>query len=152
MAGEVRLKKGMALAGHLDRSIGRAYTNKAVQAWMRGEAMPPADVFLAVIKAAGISIDESLGIGVEATESVALQLEQLRVSVKALESGLATQMAAIERLYTALGIMDDGLVSRPVADDDGWLARLERQVGELERRVDAGAEGLPTETAGSGAP
>jgi hypothetical protein len=50
--------KGEALARLLAEREGLQYKTPSVRAWMRGDAMPPADVLLAVARSVGMSIDE----------------------------------------------------------------------------------------------
>lgn len=54
-----KLAKGEALAQVLAERENLVYKPASVRAWMRGDAMPPADVLLAVARSAGISIDEA---------------------------------------------------------------------------------------------
>jgi hypothetical protein len=53
-----KVNKGEALAQLLAEREGLHYKPPSVRAWMRGDAMPPADVLLAVARSVGISIDE----------------------------------------------------------------------------------------------
>src|SRR6266851_1716696 len=53
-----KVHKGEALARLLADREGLQYKPPSVRAWMRGDAMPPADVLLAVARSVGISIDE----------------------------------------------------------------------------------------------
>jgi hypothetical protein len=56
-----KVNKGEALAQVLADREGLIYKPASVRAWMRGDAMPPADVLLAVVRSVGISIDEQSG-------------------------------------------------------------------------------------------
>ncbi len=53
-----KVNKGEALAQLLAEREGLHYKPPSVRAWIRGDAMPPADVLLAVARSVGISIDE----------------------------------------------------------------------------------------------
>jgi transcriptional regulator with XRE-family HTH domain len=53
-----KVNKGVALAQLLADREGLQYKAASVRAWMRGDAMPPADVLLAVARSVGLSIDE----------------------------------------------------------------------------------------------
>ncbi len=53
-----KVNKGVALAQLLADREGLQYKAASVRAWMRGDAMPPADVLLAVARSVGISIDD----------------------------------------------------------------------------------------------
>ncbi len=56
-----KVHKGEALARLLADREGRQYKPPSVGAWMRGDAMPPADVLLAVARSVDMSIDEQAG-------------------------------------------------------------------------------------------
>lgn len=78
--------KSAALVAALKPRIGgRLYDEKTVSAWIRGTGMPPADVFLAAIQVAGISIDERLGIGRKESETERIAKEALDRANEAME-------------------------------------------------------------------
>src|SRR6266545_106625 len=53
-----KVNKGEALAQLLADRMVLQYKPPSIRAWVRGDAMPPADVLLAVGRSVGISIDE----------------------------------------------------------------------------------------------
>ena len=56
-------KKADALAAEMEPHLGRLYTNSAIYSYTNERSVPPGDVLLAAALAAGISLDEKLGIG-----------------------------------------------------------------------------------------
>lgn len=64
-----RPNRGAALAQRLADHTGFGYRAASVRAWIRGDAMPPAHVLVAVADLAGISVDDKLGSAREASEA-----------------------------------------------------------------------------------
>src|SRR5215469_2046047 len=56
-----RAGKAAALAARMEPHVGRRYDEDSVSAWVRGQAVPPADAFLAAAKVTGVSLDGFLG-------------------------------------------------------------------------------------------
>lgn len=86
-----RLNKGAALAQLLEQS-GYIYQAAAVRSWIRGNSKPPADVLLAAVTLAGMSIDQKLELAREPTDieervdQLTEQLVELRQQVSAIAS------------------------------------------------------------------
>jgi transcriptional regulator with XRE-family HTH domain len=56
-----RAGKAGALALRMEPHVGRRYDEDSVSAWVRGQAVPPADALLAAAKVTGVSLDGFLG-------------------------------------------------------------------------------------------
>lgn len=87
-----KVHKGEALARVLADREGLQYKPPSVRAWMRGDAMPPADVLLAVARSVGMSIDEQTERQPDDAEPPAGD------RLEALESQVATLSKVVERL------------------------------------------------------
>jgi transcriptional regulator with XRE-family HTH domain len=79
-----KVNKGEALAQLLADREGLQYKPASVRAWMRGDAMPPADVLLAVARSVGISIDELAGRQPDSAEPTTERLDVLEGQVASL--------------------------------------------------------------------
>lgn len=86
-----KVHKGEALARLLADREGLQYKPPSVRAWIRGDAMPPADVLLAVARSVGMSIDEQASHRPADAEPASGRLE-------ALESQVATLSEIVKRL------------------------------------------------------
>jgi transcriptional regulator with XRE-family HTH domain len=96
-----KVNKGEALAQLLADREGFQYKPPSVRAWIRGDAMPPADVLLAVARSVGISIDEltsrtdgSQPQGTERLEALEGQVASLTDVVNRLQESVAEQRRA----------------------------------------------------------
>lgn len=87
-----KVHKGEALARLLADREGLQYKTPSVRAWMRGDAMPPADVLLAVARSVGMSIDE------QASRRPADAEPPPSDRLEALESQVATLSEVVKRL------------------------------------------------------
>jgi hypothetical protein len=87
-----KVHKGEALARLLADREGLQYKTPSVRAWMRGDAMPPADVLLAVARSVGMSIDEQASRRPADTEPPPSD------RLEALESQVATLSEVVKRL------------------------------------------------------
>ncbi len=77
-----------ALAARMEPHLEKRYGDSAIYAYTNKRAVPPGDVLLAATLAAGISIDEKLGIGREPSE-VERQMEELRAQMSHLSGEVA---------------------------------------------------------------
>ena len=68
------------LAARMEPYLGKRYGNSAIYAYTNRRAVPPGDVLLAAALAAGISLDEQLGIRREPSE-VERQMNELRAEM-----------------------------------------------------------------------
>ncbi len=91
-----KVHKGEALANLLAEREGLVYKPPSVRAWMRGDAMPPADVLLAVARSVGISIDEQSRRQPDGSQQPADE----RLDV--LEGQVATLQEVVDRLQLAV--------------------------------------------------
>ncbi len=90
-----KVNKGEALALLLAEREGLHYKPPSVRAWIRGDAMPPADVLLAVARSVGISIDEVTSRADGSQPQAAERLE-------ALEGQVASLSDVVNRLQKAV--------------------------------------------------
>ncbi len=95
-----KVHKGEALARLLADREGLQYKPPSVRAWIRGDAMPPADVLLAVARSVDMSIDEQAGrrpddAGPPATDRL-----------DALEGQVATLSEIVRRLERAAAVSE----------------------------------------------
>lgn len=60
IAARATVTKDAELIGRIKPLVGHAYSDAAVSAWAKGHSRIPADVFLAVMKVTGVSVDELL--------------------------------------------------------------------------------------------
>jgi hypothetical protein len=95
-----KVHKGEALARLLAKREGLQYKPPSVRAWMRGDAMPPADVLLAVARSVGMSIDEQAGRPSGDAEPPATD------RLEALESQVATLSEVVRRLEEAAEVSE----------------------------------------------
>lgn len=95
-----KVHKGEALARLLAEREGLQYKPPSVRAWMRGDAMPPADVLLAVARSVGISIDELSGRRPDDAQPPAAD------RLQALESQVATLSEVVRRLEAAADVAE----------------------------------------------
>jgi transcriptional regulator with XRE-family HTH domain len=127
-----RAGKGPALASRLEQAgvMGRGarYSESSISNWIRGRAMPPADVVLAAAKALGISLDERLGIGREPSDGDR-QLAEMRELLARQEERSA---AFEERLEDVVRAVTAAKSSADADDVESRLARIEVQVMELQ--------------------
>ena len=77
-----------ALAARMEPHLEKRYGDSAIYAYTNKRAVPPGDVLLAATLAAGISLDEKLGIGREPSE-VERQMEELRAQMSHLSGEVA---------------------------------------------------------------
>jgi transcriptional regulator with XRE-family HTH domain len=108
-----KVHKGEALARLLADREGLQYKPPSVRAWMRGDAMPPADVLLAVARSVGMSIDEQAGRRPADTEPPASE------RLEALESQVATLSEVVKRLEA------EAVKSEVRARRREWVSRSE---------------------------
>jgi hypothetical protein len=80
-----------ALAMQMEPHVGKRYGNSAIYAYTNARAVPPGDVLLAAALAAGISLDERLGL-VRQQDEVERQVDDLRVEM----AQLRTEVAALQ--------------------------------------------------------
>src|SRR5215469_13412860 len=95
-----KVNKGEALAQLLADREGLQYKPPSIRAWIRGDAMPPADVLLAVVRSVGISIDEltSQPVGPQPQDGERLQaLEGQVASLTEIVNRLQEQEKVAER-------------------------------------------------------
>ena len=86
---ERTFRKADALAVQMEPHLQKLYRNSAIYSYTNERAVPPGDVLLAAALAAGISIDEKLGINRPETE-VERQLGELRSQVAQLREEVAS--------------------------------------------------------------
>jgi transcriptional regulator with XRE-family HTH domain len=91
-----KVHKGEALARLLAEREGLVYKSPSVRAWMRGDAMPPADVLLAVARSVGISIDEQSRRQPDGSQQPAAE------RLEALEGQVASLQEVVDRLQLAM--------------------------------------------------
>jgi hypothetical protein len=76
------------LAAQMEPHLQKRYGNSAIYAYTNRRAIPPGDVLLAAALAAGISLDDELHIGRQATEAER-QLQELRAEMAQLRDTVA---------------------------------------------------------------
>jgi transcriptional regulator with XRE-family HTH domain len=134
-----RAGKGPALALRLEQlgvvgERGERYSESSISNWIRGRAKPPAEVVLAAAQAVGISLDDRLGIGRQASG-----LEQQLHEVQAELAQQRSNAAALERRLEDLVARFDERGSQPTRSFDrqlddlthlnAALAKVGRQLG-----------------------
>ena len=95
---DLKIHKGEALARLLAEREGLQYKPPSVRAWMRGDAMPPADVLLAVARSVGMSVDEQAGRQPDDAEPLAAD------RLEALESQVSELSEVVKRLEEAADV------------------------------------------------
>jgi hypothetical protein len=127
-----RAGKGPALATRLEQLgvVGRGarYSESSISNWIRGRAMPPADVVLAAAKAVGISLDERVGIGHEPTDGER-QLAEMRELLARQEERAAAFEERLEGVVQAVAAAKSSVEG---ADVESRLDRIEVQIMELQ--------------------
>ncbi len=130
--------KAQALALRIQTFLGRSYNHRTVSAWGRSAAMPPADAAFAVAKAAGVSIDQYLGIGREPAElesqlaAVQDQRDQQRATTETLRvqvdrlAGLVAHHPSVQHTPT---------LAEPVNGLEERLIKLKQRLGALTEVV-----------------
>lgn len=105
---ERALDKADALAAAMEPHLQRRYSDSAIYSYTNERSVPPGDVLLAAALAAGISLDEKLGIVRPRTETgreideLRAEMDELRSVVAGLqdrltgERGASTDLASIE--------------------------------------------------------
>ncbi len=86
-----RSGKARAFLNQIEPLVGRAYSDRSVSAWLRGSAMPPADVLLAAAKVTGISVD-----GYLFGESLSARQDRLEAEAKERDATIRELRAAIQ--------------------------------------------------------
>lgn len=84
-------RRADALAAAMEPHLQKLYKNGAIYSYTNKRVVPPGDVLLAAAVAAGISLDDRLGIGREPNETER-QMAELRAQVE----GLHGQVAALQ--------------------------------------------------------
>src|SRR6266699_7281301 len=77
---ERAFRKADALAAGMEPHLRKRYGDSAIYAYTNERAVPPGDVLLAAALAAGISLDEKLGIGRQQSE-MERQVDELRSEI-----------------------------------------------------------------------
>lgn len=77
-----------ALAAVMEPYLQKRYGNSAIYAYTNERAVPPGDVLLAAALAAGISLDERLGVGREPTDAER-QMDELRAELATVRDQVA---------------------------------------------------------------
>ncbi len=117
-----KVHKGTALALLLAEREGLQYKPPSVRAWMRGDAMPPADVLLAVARSVGISIDELSGRrpgdgqppAADRLDALEGQVATLSEVVKRLEEAAAASERRAQRRAWARGSTEAAPPTQPI--------------------------------------
>ena len=117
-----KVHKGEALARLLADREGMQYKTPSVRAWMRGDAMPPADVLLAVARSVGMSIDEQASRRPADTEpppsdrleALESQVAMLSEVVKRLESEAVKSEVRARRREWARGSSPSSSPDQPI--------------------------------------
>src|SRR6266700_130384 len=97
---ERAFRKADALAAGMEPHLRKRYGDSAIYAYTNERAVPPGDVLLAAALAAGISLDEKLGIDRQETEverqvgELRSQMAQLREEVASLRGRVGEATAA----------------------------------------------------------
>jgi hypothetical protein len=115
---ERAFKRADALAAAMEPHLNKLYKNGAIYSYTNQRVVPPGDVLLAAAVAAGISLDEKLGIGREPSEAER-QMAELRVQVERLHG----QVAALQERLNGGGdgVGDAGTAtSRRNAERRAW--------------------------------
>jgi myo-inositol catabolism protein IolC len=103
-----RVGKAEGLAIRMEALLDKRYGESAIYAYTNARSVPPGDVLLAAAAAAGVSVDERLGIGrqPDATErELAAQgqvLDQLRSQLEALRKQVADLQADLMDLRSLM--------------------------------------------------
>jgi hypothetical protein len=124
-----------ALAVQMEPHLHKRYGNSAIYAYTNQRAVPPGDVLLAAALAAGISLDEKLGIGRQPTE-VERQMNELRAEMDELRGAVAGLQA--QRMD------DDGSPDPSESSAEG--AELDRRAQRRRWATGAAAATPPTPT------
>ena len=102
-----RAGNGSLLAEELHRlGVGPEgrYSESAVSNWVKGRAMPPADVLLAAATIGGISLDSKLGDPTaDLSEASAPAVDQLTEEVRRLSRLMAQMQGQLMHLYGRMG-------------------------------------------------
>ncbi len=140
---ERALDKADALAVAMEPHLQRRYSDSAIYAYTNERSVPPGDVLLAAALAAGISLDEKLGLDRRQTET-GREIGDLRAEMAQLRSIVANLE---QRLTGQAAVPSD----RQSAADVGLIAS-ERRARRLEwaRRSEAGPP--PDQTPPAGRP
>jgi hypothetical protein len=83
------------LAAQMEPYLHKRYGNSAIYAYTNKRAVPPGDVLLAAALAAGLSLDDELGIGREPTE-MERQMAELRVEMAGLRDTVDSLQARLD--------------------------------------------------------
>jgi hypothetical protein len=112
------------LAAQMEPHLQKRYGNSAIYAYTNRRAVPPGDVLLAAALAAGISLDEELHIGRQATEAER-QLQELRAEMAQLRDTVASLQLRLDG-QPAPGPAqqaDPDAIRRAPAVRDAWARR-----------------------------
>jgi hypothetical protein len=83
-----------ALAAAMEPHLGRRYSDSSIYAYTNERSVPPGDVLLAAARAAGISLDEKLGL--RAGGGIEYQIDELWAKVAELRACLARLEGRLE--------------------------------------------------------
>lgn len=125
-----------ALAVRMEPHVHKRYGNSAIYAYTNERAVPPGDVLLAAALAAGISLDDKLGIGREPSEAER-QMAELRAEMAQLR-GQVAELQERDRAGTHPSRLDAGGagLGGPYGPEDG--AQRDRRAGAADAGERAG--------------
>lgn len=132
---ERAFRRADALAGAMEPHLQKLYKNGAIYSYTNKRVVPPGDVLLAAAVAAGISLDDRLGIGREPSETER-QMAELHAQVE----GLRGQMAALQER------LNDGSDGSPATS----RRRAERRAWARDSAAARPPEQAPTPPRSSG--
>lgn len=135
---ERALDKADALAAAMEPHLQRRYSDSAIYSYTNERSVPPGDVLLAAALAAGISLDEKLGIVRPRTET-GREIDELRAEMDELRSVVAGLQ---DRLTGERGLQPErqGAPTDVASTESGRSARRR----EWARRSESGPPPQPT--------
>jgi hypothetical protein len=128
-----------ALAMRMEPHVQKRYGNSAIYAYTNERAVPPGDALLAAALAAGISLDEKLGLVRQQTD-IERQVEELRAEMAELRD-------VVVELKGGLTHLDRTPDERQQTPTDHAAIRAEREAVRREWARRSAAAGPPTQPA-----